>query len=360
MYKMNSNSNVLGDYDTSNTSVPYEILAWNYDTNEDSIVVLWNENDEIVYISKMVEVWFEVQVSEIIGEKWMNFLLLDQANEIINHLQTKDERFEMPNLLIKRNSGREFTFHAMIDKININSEKYYICKLKNITHETELKKVLLDSEKLILAGQLSAGLVHEIRNPLTSLKGFLQLLQAGIQQQEKYYNVMIGEIEKLEKITSELLQMAKPFQDIQKNESVSELIQDVIFIMSTQTDLRDVCFVTDLEDDLYIHCNATQIKQALINIIKNGAEAMDKNGVIKITTQKEGDFVAIDVMDEGQGIPDEMVKEVGNPFFTTKPDGTGLGLTITKQIIEIHNGKLRISSYEDVGTNFTILLQAVK
>ncbi len=358
---MNSNSNILGNYNTrKSTSIPLEILAWNYDYNEDSIIVVWNEDDQIVYISKMVEDWFELKVKDLIGEKWMKFITGKQGNEIYDHFQTKDESLEIPNLVLRRDSGREYTFHAIVDKITINSEQCYICKLKNITHITELKKVLLDSEKLILAGQLSAGLVHEIRNPLTSLKGFLQLVQAGIQQQEKYYHVMIGEIEKLEKITSELLQMAKPFQDIQKKERVEELIQDVLFIMGTQTDLKDVCFVTDLEEDLYVHCNASQIKQALINIIKNGAEAMDKSGIIKISAHKEDDYVAIEVMDEGQGIPDEMVKEVGNPFFTTKPDGTGLGLTITKHIIEIHNGKLRISSDEDFGTNFTILLPIVK
>lgn len=354
---MSRNSNILGDYNTkNNTAIPYQILEWNYQSNDDSIIVVWDEKDEIVYVSELVEDWFEVQVSEIIGENWTKFISTEQVNEIIKHFETLDERLEMSNVHIQRDSGREFTFHTMIDKITIDSKPYYICKLKNITHETELKKVLLDSEKLILAGQLSAGLVHEIRNPLTSLKGFLQLVQAGIKQQEKYYNVMIGEIEKLEKITSELLQMAKPFEDIQKKELVSELIHDVIFIMSTQTDLKDVYFITELEDDLYVHCNATQIKQALINIIKNGAEAMDKSGIIKVTTQKEDDYVAIEVLDEGQGIPDDMVKEVGNPFFSTKPDGTGLGLTITKQIIEIHRGKLRISSYEDVGTSFTILL----
>lgn len=353
---MNSNSNILGKYKTSSAGIPSEILNWHYENNEDSIIVVWNESNEIKYISNNAEHWFEHPVKDLIGKEWTHFFSSMQTKQIENHFQISEEKLEIPHTLYSTTNGNEHSFHTVIDKIIIDSENCYICKMKDNTYVNELKSVLQDSEKLILAGQLSAGLVHEIRNPLTSLKGFLQLIQAGIQQQEKYFHVMISEIEKLEKITSELLHMAKPFQNVPKEELVEELIQDVLFIMSTQTDYRDVYFITDLEKDLTIHCDASQIKQVLINVIKNGAEAMEKSGVIKIETRIENGYAAIHVMDEGQGISNEMVNEVGTPFFTTKSTGTGLGLAITNYILDVHQGKLRITSDEELGTNFTILL----
>src|SRR5699024_8880922 len=211
-------------------------------------------------------------------------------------------------------------------------------------------------EKLIRAGQLSAGLVHEIRNPLTSLKGFLQLVQAGVEQKEEYYKVMIGEIDKLEKITSELLQMAKPFKGKKKTEHVSKMIDDVLFIMSTQSAMKNIHFTIDLDDNLTTNCNAAQIKQVLINIIKNGAEAMHNEGNINIQTRLQNDYIAISITDEGEGMPDEFVEQLNNPFFTTKQGGTGLGLVITQHILEIHHGELKVETEENKGTTFTILL----
>ena len=356
---MNSNSNILGKYNTKRESISSEILNWYYENNDDCIIVIWNDHNQIIHISQNVENWFDLYVSELIGKQWTNFVSYQQAKEINEHFRRTDDRLEIPQILFT-SYDKEYTFQVIIDQITFNSEKCYICKLKDTTYINELKNVLLDSEKLVLAGQLSAGLIHEIRNPLTSLKGFLQLVQAGIEQKEKYFHVMINEVEKLEKITSELLHLAKPFEDIQQIEIIDDLIHDVLFIMSTQTELRDIYFITELEENLTVKCNATQIKQVLINIIKNGVEAMDKTGIIKVKTRKEDNYVAIDILDEGQGISEEIVKEIGKPFISTKEDGTGLGLMITTHIIEAHNGKLQISANEEVGTNFTILLPLAK
>lgn len=355
LFIMISDSDVIDQRETYNSTFSTEVMNWYYNNDQDTIIIIWNKRNEIIYVSELIEDYFDYNVSDLIGRAWTILLPDKQVKRINEHFEEEKNKLHIPNIVIPSKNGNS-SFNAIIGTIEIKGESYYICKLRNITYMNELKQVLIDSEKLVLAGQLSAGLVHEIRNPLTSLKGFLQLVQAGVKQKEEYYKVMIGEIDKLEKISSELLHMAKPFKGIKKTEAIRTLIDDVLFIMSTQTDMKDVHFTLELMDDLVSHCNAPQIKQVLINLIKNGAEAMEKQGTLKIKTRKENEFVAIDVIDEGEGVPDEIVNDLNNPFFTTKQEGTGLGLVITHHILDLHQGELKVSSEQGKGTTFTILL----
>src|SRR5690625_2468842 len=232
----------------------------------------------------------------------------------------------------------------------------YICQFKNESYIKKLEKMVVESEKLILAAQLSAGLVHEIRNPLTSLKGFLQLIQSGVQQKEEYYRVMIGEIDKLEKITTELLQMAKPLKKQMKMEYVKELIEDVAFMLDTQSSFKDVNLEIKCDPTIQIVCNASQIKQVLINLILNAAEAMTNKGTIYLHTYIKNQFVIMDIIDEGEGITPEVINELYEPFFTTKEQGTGLGLIITQHLLDLHQAKLEVRPNKQKGSTFTILL----
>lgn len=354
---MISNSDVY-DQSAYTTTFPTEVMNWYYNNDKDSIIVIWNNENEVVYVSQLFEEFFQISVENILGKDWTVLLPKDQVERINKHFRLDSTKLKIPNITISSKKGETYSFNAIIDRIIIEDEELIICQLRDTTYLNELKQVLLDSEKLILAGQLSAGLVHEIRNPLTSLKGFLQLVQAGVQQKEEYYKVMIGEIEKLEKITSELLHMAKPFKSQKKIEYVHQMIDDVLFLMDNQTDMKNVDFIIDLDDNLKTHCNASQIKQVLINLIKNGAEAMKNTGTIFISSQLVDDFIEISIKDEGQGVPEELLQQLQNPFFTTKEEGTGLGLVISEHILDIHQGTLKVRSEKDKGTTFTVLLPA--
>lgn len=221
--------------------------------------------------------------------------------------------------------------------------------------------MIVQSEKMSIAGQLAAGIAHEIRNPLTSLKGFLQLLQAGVNQKEIYYQIMIEEIEKIEMITSELLFISKPMTDEKKIESIHSMVMDVIMLLKSQAHLKNIEIEWSVDKDLHTYCDRSQIKQVLINIIKNAIEATDKVGVIKIEVQPsmDGD-IEIDIIDEGPGISDDIIDKIGEPFFTTKKGGTGLGLMITKQILDQQNGKIFIVNSSEKGSTFRIVLPVAK
>ena len=253
-----------------------------------------------------------------------------------------------------------YAYNGTIDLLRLGGNHYYICQLKNMKPINELKNFLVDTDKLITSSRLTAGLVHEIRNPLTSLKGFLQLVHSGIEQKEEFYQVMIKEVEKLEMYTNELLEMAKPTKPIREKEEIHNLIDEAVYIMRTQLDMRSVHIEVYIKDIITVLCNATEIKQVLLNLIKNAAEAMDHKGTIYIEVSNEGnEEVHIRVIDEGIGITNEQIKELQTPFYSTKKSGTGLGLSISEHILANHNGRLLIEPNEKEGCTFTICLPIV-
>ncbi|MFC3038848.1 ATP-binding protein [Virgibacillus xinjiangensis] len=233
---------------------------------------------------------------------------------------------------------------------------FYVSIFKDMTERKELEELMIRYEKMSDAGQLAAGIAHEIRNPLTSLKGFLQLLQAGVKGRDEYYKIMLEEIEKMEKITTELLFVSKPLTDHLKMEPVTEMIRDVVTLMSTQAKIKgiDISHIAEEEDASFIYCDRSQVKQVLLNLIKNSIEAMEEPGRIVVKTIKNTEEICIQVTDEGAGVPDELIHKLGEPFFTTKKGGTGLGLMITKKILERHNGKLSVKRNEEKGSTFMI------
>lgn len=340
---------------------PAEILHSLLHIDSKAFTLVLNEQLDLILASKTIESYFNISLENIIGSNWKNILPLAITEPIQNRLlRGFDGKKVIPNIIWKNNEGETFTFETIIDHIFDKNQSLYIAHVKDTTLNDQLTQTMSDVEKLILAGQLSAGLVHEIRNPLTSIKGFLQLIQAGIDQKDEYYRVIINEVEKIEMITFELLQLAKPLKQEKQVVEVNQLMDDVLFLMRTQSDLREVTFKIESEPNVLIHCNPVQIKQAFINLIKNGAEAMNKSGEIMVEIYTEKESVIIQIADEGSGISDNQLSELLQPFYTTKTEGTGLGLVITQRIIEMHSGILSVSSTSKEGTIFTISLPQYK
>ncbi|WP_242705685.1 ATP-binding protein [Pontibacillus sp. ALD_SL1] len=233
----------------------------------------------------------------------------------------------------------------------------FIAVLRDISDRKEAEEMMIRSEKMSVAGQLAAGIAHEIRNPLTSLKGFLQLLQAGIEGKDEYYSIMGEEIDKIENITSELLFISKPMTNDPKEESVLSLMKDVCKLMETQAHLHNVNLTIKQGEPIKVYCDRSQIKQVFINIIKNAIEVMSESGgTVTINVYKRNDTACMDIVDEGPGIPVHLIDKIKEPFFTTKKNGTGLGLMITNQILEKHKGSLNILDNEPRGSIFRISL----
>ncbi|SDP31949.1 two-component system, sporulation sensor kinase A [Litchfieldia salsa] len=233
---------------------------------------------------------------------------------------------------------------------------------KDITKEKIQDQLLIQSEKLSAVGQLSASIAHEIRNPLTSLKGFLQLMEPLLKEIEaSYFDIMVDEINRIEKITGELLLLAKPQAVKKYTENIIDIIEDVVNLLQPQALMNHIQIEVSTSTLPMIICDRNQLKQAFINLIKNSIESMGDGGVIQIDLMKlNEESIHIQIVDQGCGISEDLLNRIGLPFYTTKDKGTGLGMMTTIKIIEHHKGSIKLASEVGEGTIIDIILPTLK
>jgi PAS domain S-box-containing protein len=229
---------------------------------------------------------------------------------------------------------------------------------RDITTLRQTEERLNRTEKLSVVGELSASVAHEIRNPLTSLKGFVQLLQMEDDKHQDYYQIMLDELNRINHIVGELLLLAKP-QHLQYTKlAIQKILKDVISLLGVEATLYNVQIESNFpKEDLIIECEPNQLKQLFINLIKNSIEASTNGGTIWISLdQIENNQVSITVKDNGCGISKERLEKIGEPFYSSKEKGTGLGLTVSYKIVQSHKGTIHFESEIDVGTTVEIIL----
>lgn len=238
----------------------------------------------------------------------------------------------------------------------------------------------LRMERLLSVNQLAAGIAHEIRNPLTSIKGFIQLMARRPDKvpNQNHMEIILTEIDRIDKLVGEFQLLTRPLKTpnyIQVD--IEQLIHDVMVLMESQAVEKSVTlgFVNKMtlsipnygEKDneggvnkkIHILGDQTQLKQVFINLIKNAIEIVDGNGKVDVGLSVRDKMVVITVADNGIGMPEEVLKKIGTPFFTTKVSGNGLGLSICYSIIHSHSGKIEIESEVGKGTEFSIMLPYV-
>ncbi|MGZ4033201.1 MAG: PAS domain-containing sensor histidine kinase [Tumebacillaceae bacterium] len=229
---------------------------------------------------------------------------------------------------------------------------------RDITDHKKTEELLRRSDRLTLVGQLAAGVAHEIRNPLTSIKGFVQLLRANQTDKPHYYDIILSELDRINFIVNEFMVLAKPHIVTFEQHDVTALLQNVLTLVHTQAIINNIEIMPIFSRDIpLIKCEPNQLKQVFINIMKNAIEAMPDGGRILIVLAcSEPHHITIQFIDQGGGIPEERIPKLGEPFYTTKEKGTGLGLMICFKIIEAHRGHLSIQSDFGLGTTVDIKL----
>lgn len=234
----------------------------------------------------------------------------------------------------------------------------YFTIWRDTSKQKQTDEILRQSEKLAAVGQLAAAVAHEVRNPLTSLKGFTQLLQHQFPTADQsYFDIMKGELERIELISGELLVLAKPKPERFEQRCVNQIVNDVALLLESQANMSAVEIELSLESELPpIFCDENQLKQVFVNIMKNGIESMKDGGKMKIASMRRAQHLSLSFIDEGCGIPKEKLDKIGDPFYTTKEQGTGLGMMITQKIIQHHKGVMQFESEVGKGTTVTVLL----
>ena len=247
--------------------------------------------------------------------------------------------------------------------MNENREILHYLKLsEDITQKKVTENLLRKSEMLSVAGQLASGIAHEIRNPLTSVKGFLKLMLTNAEDRDKYLEILTSEVDSMEMIINELLLLAKTQVLEFKSVDIRTILQNVVMLLSSQAILKNIEFIVESEmDSVFLNGVENQLRQLFVNVLKNAIEATPEGGHILIQVKmKDAAQVAIRIIDHGTGIPPEQLKRLGEPFYTTKQKGTGLGLMICYQIINNHQGHIEFRSKLGQGTTVEIALPLIE
>ncbi|AJD92437.1 sporulation kinase [Jeotgalibacillus malaysiensis] len=238
------------------------------------------------------------------------------------------------------------------------SRKALITIGRDISQQKAAEEQLLRREKLSVAGEMASGIAHEIKNPLTSLKGYVQLMQETGSLTEERVNLMASEIDRIHAITEELLILSKP--EIKKHEqfSICDSVDYVINFMKHQAASKKIDIkVSRLDhEDKFVYGDRNQIVQVFMNLVKNSIEAIEENGEILIKPSVQGDEIQIELRDSGPGIPEELIEKVSEAFYTTKEKGMGLGLTVCHRIVHAHGGSLVFENLPEGGTNAIVQL----
>lgn len=228
---------------------------------------------------------------------------------------------------------------------------------QDITYKKNAEKRILQSEKLALAGEIAAGVAHEIRNPLTAVSGFIQMMNED--KESPYYTytqIIQSELERINLIISEFLVLSKPHIDDVKKLSITNVCLTIATFLQFEFQSKNIQFTQCIpQDDYFIWADENQIKQVLLNILRNAIEAVHDHGQISLSLHaNDNNSITIQLKDDGIGMDASTLAQIFDPFFTTKENGTGLGMMLTSQIIRSFNGNICIDSSKEAGTTVEI------
>lgn len=233
---------------------------------------------------------------------------------------------------------------------------------RDITADINTRQAMMQQDKLASIGRLSAGVAHEINNPLTTILTTAMLIQEDIDSKNPMYEelgTITNEALRCRKIVASLLDFARQTKPAKKHHNINDIITECVRLTRKQAEFKDVQILEALSDKLpELLLDKEQIQQALINLILNATDATEPGGKITVSTafSPDNQFVSIKVSDTGKGIGDETIDKIFEPFFTTREVGTGLGLAITHGIIGRHGGDIKVQSQPGQGTTFAIRL----
>ncbi|WP_264740948.1 ATP-binding protein [Cytobacillus firmus] len=337
----------------------YRLIA----ENTSDLIAVMDRDRSLSYLSPSHEFVLGYEVTELQELEVDIVIHPDEAGNFQAGMQRifeNNERMTM-EFRLKHREGHwiEFESRCMPVEGEKGVTEHVVMISRDISERKKAEEFLLQSEKLSIVGELAAGVAHEIRNPLTTIKGFLQLYKSDNRQINE---LLLSELERIENITSEMLSLGKPQAIQMDTANLTDIIVNTVELLSPQANMNGIQFKLNYADsDFLISCEKNQIKQVFLNILKNAMEAMDKGGDIEISLQDNNDGGCIvSFQDQGCGIPDEFLPRLGEPFYTLKEKGTGLGLMICHKIIKQHHGSIVYKSKIGEGTLIEITLPLLR
>ncbi|WP_026691651.1 sensor histidine kinase [Alteribacter aurantiacus] len=338
------------------------------ETTDNGVFALNRVTKEVSLFNKRCEEVFGLSRDEVIDNKACDVAnkkegfksFLEAANLL--GLLGKDEVRKTYEIECTMDNNTRYFYLSVSSLPNIVDETLHedlLVVFHDLTEKRLMERELMRSEKLKVVGEMSAGLAHEIRNPLTTIRGFIQLFDSKKEaSNERYYNLIINEIDRVNNILTDLMNIANPkLSDEPKETNLELLLDDLLLLHQSQLKKKGIEVNTYFHGKLpSVFLDANKIQQVLLNLVQNACEAMDNGGRLTVSTSyhKPKQEIVLSFTDTGVGMDAETIEKLGTPFYTTKKTGTGLGLTTSYRIIEEINGQIAVTSTKGVGTTFSV------
>jgi len=324
-------------------------------------MVISTKNGTIVEVNEAYSKKFGYPREEIIGINVADTSIWVDIKERDEYIAKIEEKGFVENYeVIGRNkSGGLFNFLMSGVSIVWNNEPCILAIANDITELRHYQQEMARLDQLNLVGEMSAGIGHEIRNPMTTIRGFLQLLgvKERYAQDKEFMDLMIEELDRVNAIITEYLTLAKDKAVELKRQSLNQKVRTILPLLQADAIKQEKNIEVELGDIPHIVIDRNEIKQLLFNLVRNGLEAMSPGGLLSIKTFQDDSGVVLAVQDQGTGIAPEVLAKIGTPFFTTKDNGTGLGVAVCYSIAQRNNAKVEIDTGV-TGTTFYVRFKA--
>lgn len=356
--------------------------------------LLFDLENKIISASVAIEGILGKQIEEIAGKDYFEIINWgnDDKKELIKKIKHTEETLTDYTSLINKDGSKKFLEHLLIPIRNNNQIESILEIITDITERKRLQDLLIHSERLAATGELSAVIAHEIRNSLTSVRMILQLFsrrEENVKSDVDSFHVALDSVDRMERVVNDLLQLAKPSKLERKYENINNVLESGVEYYLSHMQEKNIEIELKLENDLpKLLIDKNRIIEVFINIILNGIQAIDGPGKITISTKLirlvkvisdmakieiiESDYpqvniqeillkkgskvIELEISDTGQGINSNIIDQIFDPFFTDKINGTGLGLSFVKNVINEHGGIIQVQSQVRKGSKFTIYL----
>jgi len=335
----------------------YEAMVQN---SNDSITTL----DLNLIITSMNPAWLKMYgytATEVLGKE---MFILAIPNEV-KELQEDFERFKAGEEIAKhhvqrmRKDGKVIDVSRSLSPIRDDQGQIIgiMCISRDITQDIQLEAQMKRLDGLNLIGQMAASIAHEIRNPMTTVRGFLQLLgdKPKLLEFKNYFQLMIEELDRANAIITEFLSFSRNKPIDLRRHNLNSILNKLLPMLQADGSKNGNDVIVELEEIPEVELDEQEIRQVILNLARNGLESMSAGGVLRIKTYLEKDQVVMTFCDQGSGILPEVLENIGKPFLTTKEDGTGLGLPVSYNIVYRHGGTVSIETGSE-GTTFFIKL----
>ena len=316
---------------------------------------------------KVVEYNFDDLINKPVNQLFAN---LYEAEDILIDLLKNKKMYESKevNLITKTNKIIPIGFSTSILQSNNSKFEGVVILFRDLTNLINFRKQMERMERLATLGEVSAGIAHEIRNPLAGIKTSAQVLEESFSPNDfraQLISRIVREIDRSNELLKKFFKFAKPSKPQQDFIDVEKVISSVQVLLVSRMKKRKIQFSSDYNPDLpKVFVDESQIEQVIVNLILNAMDSIENGGEIMVSTslekvnqdKKEQDMVLVKIQDTGKGIEDEIIEKIFNPFFTTKNEGVGMGLAISSRLVEENGGRLEVKSEVGKGSSFLLYL----